>query len=196
VDLFPLERTVAPGAILALSTRIDRDAAIAAFGSGVTGAARRLTHGPLRSVATISVPFRLHDVTIRRGREIERMVLGLDAVAGTLDLYRFDQAPLSSVVRARTRNDLEPVLSATAAHGIVAARVNRMLYERVGFFAIGHRDPEVRPIAQVLYIPYWVGFFGRREAASLVAMDAVRRQIEGVKMRGLMERWLRDSPAA
>jgi uncharacterized sodium:solute symporter family permease YidK len=32
--------------------------------------------------------------------------------------------------------------------------------------------------------------------ALLVVMDAVRRQIEGVKLRRLLERWITESPAA
>jgi len=42
----------------------------------------------------------------------------------------------------------------------------------------------------MLHVPYWVGFVGRGEAASLVVMDAVRRQIEGVKARRLIGEWL------
>jgi hypothetical protein len=182
--------------IRTLRPRIDRDQAVAAFARGVGGGVRRLTRGPLRSVADVSVPFQLHRVTVSRGRRDEHMVLGIDAVTGVLDLYRFDDVPLTSVVRARTRNHLEPVLSASAGHDIVAASVKRMLYQRVGFLAIGRCRVDVRPIDPVLYVPYWIGFFGRGEIASLVVIDAVRRQIEGVKVQRLVERWLREPPAA
>jgi hypothetical protein len=65
-----------------------------------------------------------------------------------------------------------------------------MLYRRAGFFAIRHRRLDVRSIEDVLYVPYWIGFFGRGDRASLVAIDAVRRQIEGLKVRRLIEMWL------
>ena len=48
----------------------------------------------------------------------------------------------------------------------------------------------------MLFRSYWLGFFGRRESASLVVMDAVRRQMEGVKLRRLVEQWITESPAA
>jgi len=41
-----------------------------------------------------------------------------------------------------------------------------------------------------IHVPYWLGFFGGRENASLEVMDAVRRQIEGAKARALFEDWL------
>src|SRR5262245_44211281 len=78
--------------VAAVRARVDRDEAIAAFASGVRGGVRRLLHGPLRSVAQIHLPFRLHEVTIRRGQRHEHMVIGIDAVAGVLDLYRFVEA--------------------------------------------------------------------------------------------------------
>jgi hypothetical protein len=118
-------------------------------------------------------------------------------VAGILDLYRFDDArPSQAVVQVRTRNHLEPRLPSPAARDIVDSRMRRMMYRRVGFLAIGACRLDVQPIGEVLYVPYWLGFFGRRETASLVVMDAVRRQIEGVKVRRLVERWITESPAA
>ena len=89
-----------------------------------------------------------------------------------------------------TRNHLEPILSTTAAHEVVAARVKRMTYQRVGFLAAGRVRVGVQPIDVRLHVPYWAGFFGRRDAASLVVMDAVRRQIEGAKVRRLITAWL------
>src|SRR5262249_24259919 len=167
------------------------------FASGIPGGVRRLMYGPLRSVAQIHLPFRLHLVTIRRGRRNQCMVIGIDAVSGDLDLYRFDEPwPSQAVVQVRTRNHLEALLPSPAAGDIVAARVQRLMYQRVGFLAIGACRLDVQPVGDVLYVPYWLGFFGRRETASLVVMDAVRRQIEGVKVRRLVEQWITDSPAA
>jgi len=183
--------------VAAVRGRVDRNEAVAAFRSGVPGGVRWLMHGPLRSVAQIYLPFRLHEVTIRRGRRSQRMVIGIDAVAGVLDLYRFDQArPSQTVVQVRTRNHLEAVVPSSAAGAIVASRVQRMMYQRVGFLAIGACRLDVQPVGEVLYVPYWLGFFGRRETVSLVVMDAVRRQLEGVKVRRLVERWITESPVA
>jgi hypothetical protein len=180
----------------AVRARVDRDHAIAAFTSGVPGGVRRLIRGPLRSVAQIYLPFRLHDVTLRRGRRVERLLIGIDAVAGVLDLYRFDESPSpNALVRVPAANQMQPLLPAPAARDIVAARMQRVMYRRVGFLAIGACRLEVQPVGDVVYVPYWLGFFGRGEAASLVVIDAVRRQIEGAKVRQLIERWITGSAA-
>ena len=189
MDLFPLN-TNGLQSIRVVPPRLDREQAVAVFTGGMVGRVRRMMHGPLRSVARVSIPFRSVEVIISGRRRRERMVLGVDALAGILDLYRFEEEHFSPVVQTRTRNDLEPVLSSAAARDIAAARVRRMLYRRVGFFAIHHRRLDVRSIEDVLYVPYWVGFFGRGDRASLVAIDAVRRQIEGLKVRRLIETWL------
>jgi hypothetical protein len=180
----------------AVRARVDRDRAVAAFTSGVTGGVRRLIRGPLRSVAQIYLPFRLHEVTVRRGRRVERLLIGIDTVAGVLDLYRFDESPSpNALVNIPAPNHIQPLLPARAARDIVAARMQRVMYQRVGFLAIGGCRLDVEPVGDVVYVPYWLGFFGRGETASLVVIDAVRRQIEGAKARRLIERWITESAA-
>jgi hypothetical protein len=173
--------------------RVDRESAAAALAHGVAGGLRRLARGPLREIADVYVPFRLFEVDVaRRGRH-ERAVLGLDAVAGTLDLYRFDRVPQAGeLVDVTTRNRLDPTLSAADAHEIVGTRMKRLIYRRVGLLAAGWLGVEIQPVAAVVHVPYWVGLFGRRETASLVVMDAARRAIEGVKVRRLIGRWLTE----
>lgn len=194
MDLLPLIAAGAATPVGVVRARVDRDGAVAAFASGLPGGVRRLIRGPLRSVAQIYVPFRLHEVTVRRGRRVERLLIGIDAVAGALDLYRFDESPSpNALLHVPTSNHIQPLLSAAAAREIVAARMQRVMYQRVGFLAIGACRLDVQPVSDIVYVPYWLGFFGRGEAASLVVMDAVRRQIEGVKMRRLIERWIMES---
>ena len=81
----------------------------------------------------------------------------------------------------------------TAALEILASRIKRFTYQRVGFLAAGRVGVEVEPIDGILHVPYWVGFFGRGQTASLVVVDAVRHRIEGVKVRRTIEDWLRGS---
>jgi hypothetical protein len=193
VDLLPLGAANAPRSIRALRLAVTREEAVKAFNDGLVGGMRRLALGPLRLLADVYVPFRLYQVTVGRGRRRETAVLGVDGVTGALDFYRFDVPPgPADLMDVCTRNHVEPVLVPAAADEIVASRVQRMMYGRVGFVAAPHVRLEVRPIDRTVHVPYWVGFFGRREAASLVVMDAVRRQIEGVKVRRLIGRWLSD----
>lgn len=179
--------------VRALKPRIDRDEAVDAFTRGLGGAVRRVALGPVRSVAEIYVPFRLFRIAVTRPRGDERMVLGIDAVTASLDLYRFDDPlPPSDLIHVRTRNHVTAAVSTSAAHDAVVARLRRIVYQRAGFFAGGSCHLDVRAIDDEISIPYWVGFLGRGNDASLVVMDGVRRQIEGAKVRGLIARWLAD----
>ena len=188
-----LAAATTPQSILVLRAHVERAEAVEAFTHGVAGGVRRLALGPLRSVADLYVPFRLYQVSVGRDRNEQRLVLGLDAVAGALDLYRFDDVPRSAdVAHVRTRNHLDAVLSAAAAYGILTTRVKRIVYQRVGFLAAARFLLDVQPVDEMLHVPYWAGFFGRGEAASLVVMDAVRRQIEGGKVRRLIGEWLSE----
>ena len=182
-----------PVAIRALRPAVTRDEAVTVFTAGLSGRWRRLAIGPLRSVALVYVPFRLYRVTMTVGARRETAILGVDAATGMLDFYRFDDVPTSpDLVSVSTRNHLDPALPEASTHEIVATRLARMMYRRLGFFAGARSRLDVLPAGADVHIPYWTGFFGRRDAASLVAMDAVRRQIEGVKVRRAIEQWLNE----
>ena len=192
MDLFPLTSAAAPAeAIRALRPRVTREQAIEIFRRGLAGGARRVARGPLRSVADVYIPFRLYVATLGRDARHEVLVLGVDAVAGVLDLYRFDHVPgADDVVQIFSSNHLEPILSTNTARDLLASRIRRMTYQRVGFLAGGPFQFDAEPIDAVLHVPYWAGFFGRSETASVVVMDAVRRQIEGAKLRRMVETWI------
>jgi len=178
--------------IRTLRPRVTREQAVAAFRGGFAGAARRVALGPLRSVADVYVPFRLYRVTLQHAAHRQLLIVGLDAAAGILDLYAFDRVPDGSdVVEVETGNRLDAGLSTASAQDVLTTRVKRIAYERVGFLAAGRVNLEIDPLDALLHVPYWTGFFGRGDAASLVVMDAVRRQIEGAKARRLIGDWLR-----
>ena len=172
-----------------------REQAIDSFRRGLAGGARRLARGPLRSVAEVYIPFRVYVVTVGRGARREVVVLGVDAVSGVLDVYRFDRIPeAADVVQISTRNHPAPILSTNSARDLLAARMRRLTYQRAGFLA-GPFEFDAEPIDAVLHVPYWAGFYGRSEAASIVVIDAVRRQIEGAKVKRLIREWINsDNP--
>jgi hypothetical protein len=174
---------------------VTREQAIDSFRRGLAAGARRLARGPLRSVADVYIPFRVYVATLGRGVRREVAVLGVDAVSGGLDVYRFDRVPeAAEVVQVSTRNYLAPTLSTNTARDLLASRMRRLTYQRAGFLA-GPFEFDAEPIDAVLHVPYWAGFFGRSEAASIVVMDAVRRQIEGAKVKRLIREWINsDSP--
>ena len=75
------------------------------------------------------------------------------------------------------------------ARKIVVTKVQRLLFS-TGFFRVRNLQISAEPVAGEIYIPYWVGFRGRGVRARFVVMDAVRRKMEGAKVRHLLQAWL------
>ena len=64
-----------------------------------------------------------------------------------------------------------------------------MLYTR-GFFRMRDLRISAEPLPDELHVPYWLGFRGSDGHARVSVIDAVRRSVEGAKVRRLVEEWL------
>jgi hypothetical protein len=176
--------------IRSLRPNVTREEATDYFSSGLADILRTTAFGPLKSVADFFIPFRLFQVQIFNGGKREQRIFGLDAVNGSLDLYHFEQLPGErEVVYLETRNCSEPLLDEAEATKIVVTRVQRLLFS-TGFFRVRNLRISTESIAGEIYVPYWVGFRGRGVGARFVVMDAVRRKMEGAKVRHLLQAWL------
>jgi hypothetical protein len=176
--------------IRTLRPNVTREEATEYFSSGLGDILRTTVSGPLKSVADFFIPFRLFQVEIVNSGKREQRIFGLDAVNGSLDLYGFDQLPDErEVVYLETRNHSEPLLDEAEAGKIAVTKVQRLLFSR-GFFRVRSLAIKAEPVAGEIYVPYWVGFRGRGAQARFVVMDAVRRKMEGGKVRHLLQAWL------
>ena len=88
-----------------------------------------------------------------------------------------------------TRNCAEPLLDEVDTEKIVVAKVQRLLFS-TGFFRVRNLHISAEPIAGEIYVPYWVGFRGRGICPQFAVIDAVRRKLEGAKVRHLLQVWL------
>ena len=157
---------------------------------GFSGVFRSFLHGPLRSIADVYVPFRLFRVEIQNVSRQQVRWLALDAVQGTFDLYCFNQPPSTEQLqKVETRNHPPVELSVSRAEDIMVSRVRSTIF-RKGFFRIRDLKISAKPVPMDLHIPYWVGFSGRGEAASVSVIDAVRRSFEGAKLHHFLQEWL------
>jgi len=185
--------SAAPSAVTirSLKPNVKRDDAIRLFQSnGPARLVRNVLSGPLRSVAEAYIPFHLFRVhVVNRGRR-ETSILGLDAVRGALDLYRFDHVPTENeTICVETRNSLPAELILSTAQELLVAKVRRLLYGR-GFFRLQAMTISAEPLDDELHVPYWLGFSGFGSSARLRVLDGVRRQPEGGKVRSIFEAWL------
>lgn len=150
----------------------------------------RTVFGPLRSVAELYIPFRFFRVQIQNRGSLEESIVALDAVSGSLDLYQFEQLPAASeAISLDTRNRVTAGLADEEAVDLVVAKLRRVLYSR-GFFRMRDLQITATPLAVEIHIPYWIGFRGSGTYVRLSVIDAVRRRIEGAKVRRMVEAWL------
>ena len=176
--------------IRSLRPNVTREEGTEQFSSGLGDILRTTAFGPLKSVADFFIPFQLFQVEILNGGKRDQRVFGLDAVNGSLDLYHFEQLPGErDVIYLETRNCSEPLLDEAEAKKILTAKVQRLLFS-TGFFRVRDLRISSEPVAGEIYIPYWVGFRGRGPRARFAVMDAVRRKMEGAKVRHLLQAWL------
>ena len=176
--------------IRSLRPNVNQEEAIERFSSGLGAHLREAAFGPLRSVAEFYIPFQLFQVEILNRGKRDQRILGLDAVNGSLDLYHFEQLPgPREVIYLETRNCVQALLDDAHARELVVAKVRRLLFS-TGFFRVRDLRITAEPVPGEIHIPYWVGFRGRGVRARFAVMDAVRRQVEGAKVRHLLRSWL------
>ena len=173
--------------ISSLKPNVSRDQAVAAFNNP----ARNFFRGPLRAVADFYIPFYLFTVGIKNRGHQTSSIFGLDAVNGTLDLYRFDDL-LQETVQLETRNVVPASLQEAASCELVIAKVRRVVFSS-GFFRLRDLKISAERHPQPIHIPYWVGFRGANNA-DFVILDAVRRRVEGSKVRHIFHSWIAPFP--
>jgi hypothetical protein len=88
-----------------------------------------------------------------------------------------------------TRNAAPPTLDETAAAQMLTDKVRRLLFLH-GFFRLRNLEIQVEALPETVHLPYWVGFYGSGQDATLRVIDAVRRRPEGAKMRHALRHWL------
>lgn len=151
-----------------------------------------LLRGQLRQVAAAYLPFRLYRVEVVNRGAIKTALYAADAVSGVLDLYEFDTAPTEAeLVTVTTRNAPATRLATPLALELLENKVRRAVFQ-TGFFGVRGLQIRARPLDAEFHVPYWLGFFGNGERATLQAMDAVRRTFEGAKARAVFSDWLAE----
>lgn len=157
---------------------------------GFAESLRNFVVGPLRSVADFYIPFRIYRVEIENRGEKTSHIFGLDAVTGSLDLYTWEALPDESETSLLdTRNRLPVALSGEDAQRMVTDKVRRLIFMQ-GFFRVSNFRITAELVPGEIYIPYWAAFRGHGIRASVSVLDAVRRKMEGSRVREMLRNWL------
>lgn len=176
--------------IRTLRPNVSQEEALELFSDGWANSLRTAVYGPLRSVAEFYVPFRIYQVEIENRGQSEQHVFGQDAVTGALDLYRFEKLPdPGDLIYRETRNHAEAVLAEIQGQELVVSKVQRIIFS-TGFFRTRRLHIRAHAVPGEIHVPYWIGFRGRGFRAKVAVVDAVRRRVEGAKVRNLLQTWL------
>jgi hypothetical protein len=177
--------------VRSLKPRMNQEEAMRCFApGGLRGAITGLRKGPLLRIGKAYVPFALYRVQVRnRGREAVRW-LAMDAVSGLLDLYELEGVPeQADVVELETRNRPAPALDAFRSGQLLGDKVRRIVFP-MGFWRLSDFRIVLDRMDELIYVPYWLGFFGRSEFARVEVIDARRGRLEGSKARAFFTAWL------
>jgi hypothetical protein len=187
----PLVRRAPRARIRSLKPNVTREQAIRQFLSrGPVALFRQAAYGPLRSVAELYIPFRFFRARVSNQGQTEERLVALDAVSGTLDLFQFDHLPTDAeTISLETRNCPPALQSDPAEVELVILKLRRLLYSR-GFFRLRNFEVDATSLSAEIHVPYWLGFRGAGARAHVLVIDAVRRRLEGAKVRRLVEAWL------
>ena len=173
--------------ITILRPNVTREQAARALAPGM---ARRLAEGPLRSFADVYVPFRVYRVEVVSAGIKQTKFMAFDAAFGTLDPYEFSSLPDDTETTAvPARNAIPAAIDEKQAAQLLTDKVRRVIFTK-GFFRLRNVSIRVEPLPIMVHVPYWVGFYGRGEQASIQVIDAVRRTREGTKLRNALTEWL------
>lgn len=149
-----------------------------------------MLRGRLRQMAAAYLPFRLYRVEVINRGTTKQALYAADAVSGVLDLYEFAATPTDAeLTTVTTRNAPAARLETSRALELLENKVRRAIFQ-TGFFGVRGLQIRSQPLGFEFHVPYWLGFFGDRERATLQAMDAVRRSFEGAKARAVFSDWL------
>jgi hypothetical protein len=84
---------------------------------------------------------------------------------------------------------LEPSLHGAEADALLREKALRAIFQQ-GFFKVREDSFEFSRQPDLVYLPYWLGFYATGEVVRCRVMDAVRRRIEGAKASAFFEQWL------
>lgn len=173
-----------------LRSRLTPEQASAALTRRDAGWFGRFRRSRLRSTAQVFVPYHLFRVEIADGRRHQSSHFAIDAVNGTLDVYRFEQGLADlDLVPLHSANRLDAALDARSAWPLLEDRLQRVLFQ-TGFFRLRNFRVSGEPEGIDLHVPYWVGFYENGPRVRLQVLDAIRGRFEGAKARALVESWL------
>ena len=150
----------------------------------------RIKAGTLERIADAYVPYQFYEVSYVMARAPQTRLFAMDAVDGSLDLFEFPHLPLEpQTLVLETRNRLEPSLADANADELLREKVLRVIFQQ-GFFKVREASLNFSRKADIVHLPYWLGFYSSGEIVRCRVMDAVRRRIEGAKASAFFEQWL------
>jgi hypothetical protein len=141
------------------------------------------------------VPYYVFQVGTHRGVTQQESLYAADAITGTLDPLRLEALPELQPQAEPTRNVVPVRLRPEETAEKLRDHLRRMVFQQ-GFFRAGNLGLSLDFTGKTLLLPYWAGFFGAGEEASVRVVDGLRGTMEGAKIRAAIVQWLASAPQA
>ncbi|HWQ34099.1 MAG TPA: hypothetical protein VNQ79_14710 [Blastocatellia bacterium] len=159
-----------------------------------TGGLREVRLGRLRICTGLYVPYHLFQIEVQNGGDRSIHYLAIDAVTGELDPYSFDEPPRDDEFMELESVQVAPsALSEAETMARLEERIRRGIYLN-GFFKVSDLKITGMLLTQ-FYLACWVGFYVKKDRASIEVIDSVRGQFEGAKVRDLVMTWFQEEAA-
>lgn len=154
---------------------------------GIKGQLLRWSHGEMRALAEVYIPYRLYKVAVDDRGALAARCYAIDAASGLLDPYEFSGT--LDLDEISSRNVVVAAMDEATTRERAIEKMRRHLYTS-GFFRL--RSPLITAelVGNEFYVPYWASFFGDDHCLNVTVVDAVRHSVEGAKVRRVIETWL------
>src|ERR1700676_3982007 len=164
---------MSPASIVALRPNVTQADAVRAFSKGgLSSLYWRMKAGRLQRIAEAYVPYQFYEVSYVMARAPQTRLFAMDAVDGSLDLFEFPQLPSrQQLVTTDTRNHVEPSLSAVAADELLREKALRVIFQQ-GFFKVREASLNFWRKPDIVYLPYWLGFYASGGIVRCRVLDA------------------------
>jgi len=144
----------------------------------------------------IFIPYQPFQVRIvNRGCELVHH-LALDSVTGELDLHCVELTwNEDDILPPESDHVLMSRLSLDCMQEVLLDQVRRRVYLS-GFFGLQNLSIDAQTTGPEIYLPYWVGFYRKKDRVGIDVIDAYRKKPEGAKIRNLIFEWLKEQSSS
>jgi len=139
-------------------------------------------------IELIHLPFYVFEVDVESEGQRQKVSLSVDGLVGNAVFFTKDDIDIENM---ESFSSCDFILSPSKAEDVILNEYKRLLLE-IGLRTRKCSTAEDISGGKKIFYPFWVGYFKKRKGYDFKALDAVSGEIQGVKMRKVFLRALRE----